>query len=102
LYRIAQEAITNVIRHASATKVGVILTALSDQATLIIEDDGQGFPAENPDGGQHSGSRFGLRGIRERLSLVGGALEIESARGHGAVLIAHVPLEPIGGRLSET
>jgi light-regulated signal transduction histidine kinase (bacteriophytochrome) len=93
LYRIMQEAITNVVKHAKAKNVGVILKATPDEAVMIIEDDGQGFQVEHEEPALAPSSRLGLLGIRERIALVGGALEVESTPGHGATLIIHVPLE---------
>ena len=93
LYRVVQEAVTNVVKHANATTVGVILRADCDEVTLIFEDDGQGFRSADPDGGAESSSGLGLLGMRERLSTVGGRLEIESAPGRGATLIIRAPLK---------
>jgi light-regulated signal transduction histidine kinase (bacteriophytochrome) len=96
LYRILQEAVLNVVKHARAKKVGVILNATSAEATMIIEDDGDGF--ELLDGRIAPTSRLGLRGVRERLALVGGAIEIETAPGDGTTLIIHVPLDDANGQ----
>ncbi|MGQ0457774.1 MAG: ATP-binding protein [Hyphomicrobium sp.] len=92
LYRILQEALTNVVKHADATTVGIILEATNKEVRLIIEDDGKGFHWENVENLESPTVRLGLLGIRERLSLVGGALEVETAPGQGATLIIHVPL----------
>jgi light-regulated signal transduction histidine kinase (bacteriophytochrome) len=102
LYRVLQEALTNVVRHAEATRVGVILGIKEDHATMIIEDDGRGFgcddaPAQTTGGAttghDHTATRhFGLLGMRERLALVHGSLEIESAPGRGTTLFVRVPL----------
>ncbi|SFK66618.1 histidine kinase [Methylocapsa palsarum] len=92
LYRILQEAITNVARHAGAKKVGVILEATLDEVILIVEDDGKGFRSDEVDEKLAPSSRLGLLGMRERLALVGGKLEIEAAPGFGTTLIIHVPL----------
>jgi light-regulated signal transduction histidine kinase (bacteriophytochrome) len=91
LYRVLQEAITNVVKHAGASRVGVILEATATEVRLIVEDDGGGFQIDE---GQFDGkppARLGLLGIRERLSLVGGVLEIESSPA-GTTLLIHVPL----------
>ena len=86
LYRVTQEAITNVLKHAQATRADVMLEIRGSRLTLIIEDDGVGFmPDESLHGGP--GGRLGLLGMRERLALVGGSLEIESAPGKGTTLI---------------
>ena len=92
LYRVLQEAIRNVVQHAQAAKVGVILEASSGEVRLIVEDDGKGFVWDARDGDAPSAPRLGLLGIRERLALVGGLLEIETAPGAGTTLLIHVPL----------
>jgi light-regulated signal transduction histidine kinase (bacteriophytochrome) len=88
LYRVLQEAIRNVIKHADATRVGVILEGSATELRLIVEDNGKGFDL----GGQGLSLRLGLLGMREHLGLVGGALEIETAPGRGTTLLIHVPL----------
>ncbi|HEY1934344.1 MAG TPA: cache domain-containing protein [Acetobacteraceae bacterium] len=92
LYRVLQEAITNVIRHANADRVGVILEAKEHEVRLIVEDNGIGFSPQ--EAGAHGGTlqHFGLIGIRERLALVNGVLEIESAPGGGTTLFVTVPV----------
>lgn len=92
LYRILQEAMTNVVKHAKARRVGVILKATAKEAILIVEDDGQGFQLEESKIEGMVSSRLGLLGMRERLYLVGGALEIETLPGRGTTIIVHVPL----------
>jgi light-regulated signal transduction histidine kinase (bacteriophytochrome) len=92
LYRVLQEALTNIVRHAAATHVGVILRLTDKQVTMVVEDDGRGFV--NPDADRPP-QRLGLLGIRERLTLVGGSLEIESAPGKGTALFARIPLSQI-------
>lgn len=89
LYRVLQEALTNIVRHAAAKHVGIILRRGPDELTMIVEDDGCGFadPEASP-----PRERLGLLGIRERLSLVGGTLEIESAPNKGTALFARIPL----------
>lgn len=91
LYRIAQEALTNVARHAAAQHVSVILEAQRASVTLIVEDDGQGF-----DPGRLAAERnersLGLFGMRERATLLGGAVTLESSPGNGATLFVEVPL----------
>jgi len=88
LYRIAQEALTNVARHARAANVEVIFERRNDSVMLIVEDDGVGFEAGEPAAAGHG---FGLVGMRERASLVGATLEIESAAGKGTTVILRMP-----------
>ena len=88
-YRALQEAITNVIKHADATKIGIILEAHEGEVSLIVEDDGRGFVWNSENS---SSSRLGLLGMRERLALVSGSLEIESEQGKGTTLIVHAPV----------
>ena len=92
LFRVLQEAITNSVKHADASRIGVILRAVSHEAVLIVEDDGNGF-SQDATGPQYgSCPSLGLLGIRERLSLVDGSLEIETSPGHGTTLLVRVPL----------
>ncbi len=92
LYRVLQEAIRNVIKHAQATRVGVILEATRTELRLIVEDDGKGFDLGGQGPASAPAARLGLLGMREHLGLVGGALEIETAPGRGTTLLIHVPL----------
>ena len=92
LYRAAQEALTNVQKHAGAERVWVTLRFLPEEARLEVRDDGRGFdPAgrTRPLAGGEGG--YGLMGVQERLALVGGDLHIESAPGGGTTLRAVVP-----------
>lgn len=91
LYRILQETLTNVVRHADASEVGVILNVADGQVSMIVEDDGRGFPANEEDAANDHAMRLGLLGIRERLALVGGSLEIESSPGCGATVFVRIP-----------
>ncbi len=88
LYRVVQEALTNIVKHARAGHVSVILTRRNGTATAVVEDDGRGFDvaAPNPE-------TLGLAGMRERLALVEGRLQVESRPGHGTTIVAEVPLE---------
>ena len=91
LYRVLQEALTNVSRHAKAVNVSIILRATADFIELIIEDDGAGFDMEATIGKQSSKHCLGLVGIRQRLELIDGTLTVESARGSGTTLIVRAP-----------
>ncbi len=88
LYRVLQEGITNVVKHARAQNVGVILKASEDDVVMIIEDDGIGFEME--DLSRSSSPRLGLLGMRERLATIHGSLEIEAKSGKGTTLIIRV------------
>jgi signal transduction histidine kinase len=87
LYRIVQEALTNVTKHASAGRVSILLRNKDDAVVVVIEDDGVGFDSGDTDSGG-----LGLAGMRERVSLVGGRLRVETAPGSGTTLAAEVPL----------
>jgi signal transduction histidine kinase len=89
LYRVVQEALTNVLRHARARQVSLVLQWSPGHAAVVVEDDGLGFDAESATA---SAGRLGLLGMRERMSLVGGTLTIESTPGRGTTVIARVPL----------
>jgi signal transduction histidine kinase len=87
LYRLVQEALTNVAKHAGAGRVDIVLTRRRGGVSAIVEDDGHGFEA-----GETREDALGLVGMRERLALLGGTLAIESARGEGTALVAYVPV----------
>jgi two-component system sensor histidine kinase UhpB len=91
LYRLAQEALNNVAKHARATQVDVALEGNCEFLSLIIEDNGVGF---DPSDGETLGEGFGLMGMRERATLVGADLQIESIRGHGTTVIVRTPAAP--------
>ena len=92
VYRALQEAVTNVVRHAEAQHVAVILEMVGRQLQLIVEDDGKGFPLNDDSGGGQGTLHLGLLGIRERLALVDGTLEIESSPDGGTSLFVRVPV----------
>jgi signal transduction histidine kinase len=87
LFRIVQESLTNIVKHSRARNISIVLARKPGAVVAVIEDDGQGFdPTSVRDGG------FGLEGMRERVGLLDGRLQIESAEGEGTTLIAEVPL----------
>ncbi len=90
LYRVFQEALTNVSKHASAKTALVQLKRRRNEVTLVIEDDGAGFDPGDLSPAQGTG--LGLFGMRERLTLVGGVVEVESEKGKGTKIEARVPL----------
>jgi signal transduction histidine kinase len=87
LYRIVQESLTNVVKHARAENVSIVLTRKDDTVSVVVEDDGVGFePA------RERGDGIGLVGMRERVGLLGGRVTVESRPGAGATFVAEVPL----------
>jgi two-component system sensor histidine kinase UhpB len=89
LFRVTQEALTNVIRHAHARRVTLTLESEPDSARLTVADDGQGFSPQRPRGlGERP--RWGLIAMRERVETVGGAMRIVSAPGQGTSIIVEV------------
>lgn len=91
LYRVIQEALTNVVKHAQASRVSVVVTERGEQLTVIVEDDGRGFEVSQ----DRSSGGFGLVGMKERLSALGGKLDIESSPGGGTTLYARIPVESL-------
>jgi signal transduction histidine kinase len=92
LYRIVQEALTNVRRHAKAGQVEIELHWGDEQLELRVKDDGRGFNVQEVLDRAHLEKRFGLLGMRERAYLMGGALEVDSAPGSGTTLTVILPL----------
>ncbi len=91
LYRIIQEALTNVVRHADASNVSIVLHQVGQHVIVIIEDDGQGFDATAALTSNDLEPRLGLHGMRERASLVGGTVVIDSAPGKGTSVRVTIP-----------
>jgi two-component system NarL family sensor kinase len=90
LYRITQEALNNIIRHANADHIRITLTAQPDEIELVIADDGDGFdPNHLPEG-----NRFGLIGLNERANLLGGHLNLCAQPDEGTTLRVVVPTSP--------
>ena len=96
LYRIVQEALTNVGKHARTTRARVILAQQRDKVRLEVEDEGCGFDPSASKSGSGPGERVGLHGMKERVALLGGELEIASEPGVGTSLSVEVPL-PLTG-----
>ena len=102
LYRILQEALNNISKHAGAGRVSVILEYQDQSLTLIIEDDGRGFDLVETRTLDAQARGLGLVGMRERANLIGATLDIESTPGSGTTIYVHVPLSDppeIGVRL---
>jgi PAS domain S-box-containing protein len=95
-FRIAQEAITNVLRHAKAQSVGVHLQTESGQLQMKIVDDGRGFDLAEVERRAHQEASFGLMGMRERAALVGGRVEIISSSNKGTTVEVSLPLHASG------
>ena len=87
LYRVIQEALSNVVKHAAAEHVSIVVSQRGAGVAATIDDDGQGF-----DEAEARADALGLTGMRERLALVGGTLEIESTPGSGTTVAAQVPV----------
>jgi signal transduction histidine kinase len=86
-YRVIQEGLTNVTRHAGPCRCSVVIGADRQRLRILIEDDGRGFVV-------HTGStRLGLRGVYERAALVGGTVRVTSVPGQGTAVVFEVPLE---------
>lgn len=90
LYRIAQEALTNVVRHAKASRVDVYIEKRNDTVVLRIKDDGKSFDLQRV-GKVGINKRLGLLGMRERAEMVGGTFKIDSAPGHGTTIHVQIP-----------
>lgn len=90
LYRIAQEAITNIVRHARASRASAVVLQRNDEVTLLVEDDGRGFAFDlvksNGSGG------LGLAGMQERAALIGGTCAVESTPNHGTTIRVRIPV----------
>jgi two-component system, chemotaxis family, sensor kinase Cph1 len=89
VYRVAQEALHNVLKHAHATHVNVLAGIRSGSVALLMQDDGVGFDLSK---GCDAAEGMGLRGMRERAALVGGTLEVESAPGRGCMVSLRIPV----------
>jgi two-component system, NarL family, sensor kinase len=92
LYRIAQEALNNVVKHSHAAEARVVLERGAATVRLAVVDDGDGFDAHSAAASDRPG--FGLNGMAERVRLLGGTLTIRSAPGHGTTVEALLPATP--------
>ncbi|SDS98297.1 two-component system, NarL family, sensor histidine kinase DegS [Paenibacillaceae bacterium GAS479] len=91
IYRMVQEAFTNALKHASASFVSLELTYQSQMAKIVVQDNGIGFDAELIQARAQINSHFGLMGMRERVELLEGRFELESANGQGTKITIHIP-----------
>jgi signal transduction histidine kinase len=97
LYRVIQEALTNVVKHAGAERVSIVIAQRGSGISVVVEDDGRGFDAD-----EVREDALGVVGMRERVALVGGTLEVESAPGAGTTVAAYVPVERKAGAALST
>jgi signal transduction histidine kinase len=91
LFRVAQEALTNVHKHAPSARVRITLQRLNDSVRLQVRDWGPGFNPERITDGGGPGERLGLSSMRERVALLGGHLEVHSRPGEGTEVVAEIP-----------
>ncbi|KKM03963.1 hypothetical protein LCGC14_1769170 [marine sediment metagenome] len=98
LFRIAQEAINNVAKHAGASNVGIRLEFTGTSVSLVVEDDGQGFDMKAVAESKDKSRGLGLLGMRERAALLGGKATIESQSGRGTRVAVEIPVEEHNGQ----
>jgi signal transduction histidine kinase len=91
LFRVVQEALTNVVKHARASHVAVVLEQRGGAISIIVEDDGDGFDVAAVLASPEKAARLGVQGMRERIVRIGGTLEIESSPGAGACIFIRAP-----------
>ena len=91
VFRIVQESLTNVAKHAGAQRVSLILDYREGELSATIEDDGRGFDVEALTTSPGSQARLGLSGMQERAALVGGTLDVESRPGTGTTVFLRLP-----------
>jgi signal transduction histidine kinase len=95
LFRIAQEAMSNVARHAAASRVSITIHWHQEQVRLVVEDDGRGFEVNEALRGTTSGDSMGLLGLRERVEMLGGHHEIVSEPGRGTRIDVSIPVTAV-------
>jgi two-component system CheB/CheR fusion protein len=93
LYRLVQECLTNILKHAQATDVSLIIERRADALQMIVEDDGVGFDLAAAHRSAYAARRLGLIGMQERVAQLGGVLTIESEPGRGTTIIVRIPFE---------
>jgi signal transduction histidine kinase len=96
-FRVAQEALTNVARHARATQVDITISDVGGELALEVEDNGTGFDVRRAIDAARHGANLGLIGMQERVELVGGRFQIASAPGQGTLVRARFPVTGAGG-----
>ena len=90
LFRIVQEALNNIAKHAKATHIDVVLDDVDDEIVLTVRDNGVGIPAENPG----AMATHGLRGMRERVAYLGGSVKVSGVEGKGTTIVITIPKTP--------
>lgn len=95
IYRLVQEGLTNVFKHAQAAQVSIIIERQSDEVRVIIEDNGVGFAVTTSAHVHASAQQLGLSGMQARVTLLGGTLQIESSPGSGTTIFARLPLRMV-------
>jgi two-component system sensor histidine kinase DegS len=93
IYRLVQEAFSNVLKHAEASFIRLEVAFLEKTVTIEVRDNGKGFNAGQMDVITSRGTHFGIMGMKERLQLLEGNLEIESAKEAGTRLMMEIPLD---------
>jgi signal transduction histidine kinase len=93
LYRVTQEAFANIAKHARASLVTMSIRRNEHLVTMVIHDNGRGFDVKRWSRAGSRSKRLGLLGMRERLEMVGGSLEIESGSHHGTTIRTQLPFE---------
>ncbi len=102
LYRVAQEAITNIAKHAGATRVWIDLDRAGDDVTLSVRDDGRGFDPALARASDDRGLGLGLFGMEERVALLGGSFKVWPRKGGGTEIFAFLPLSPLSAPVETT
>lgn len=102
LYRIVQEALTNIFKHARATRVSLIVERRGGEVWAIIEDDGQGFARDVVSDTPDAARKIGLKGMQERTTQAGGRLDIETTPGAGTTIYVRVPTPAVTGQGGST
>ena len=93
LFRVVQEALNNVAKHAQARHVDIVLFSRADELTLEIRDDGKGLPVDATGGRVERRGAFGISGMRERIASLGGWMDITGAPGRGTTVMVGIPMK---------
>jgi len=91
MFRIVQESLTNVLRHAGANKVEITLSQVADGLTVTVQDDGRGFDPDTPS----RKKSFGLLGMKERALAINGSVHVASSPSQGTMITASIPFDVI-------